>query len=322
MIAAWIFEQVNISSDEDPSYFDAKHCSDEYAWRLESWTRAEDLGFRGIFFSEHHFNGIRACPSPNLLAAAVAARTKTLRIGVLGMVLPLWQPWRAAEEIGMLDQLSGGRAEIGVARGTNSAEAEAVGIPAAEIGPRYEEALDVLDKALAEPPFSHHGRFWSTDGMTILPRPVQNPMPAPWATVRSAESAAAAARRGYRACTGFLNPAMAKEVFDTYRAAAAEQGHPADPARLALRRSIFVARSARQAAEYAEISRLMMPSLSPQDVIAGTPKDVAEQVVEQLRHVGAANMVGFFAGHWTDRAAVDESYRLFGHEVVPTLNRA
>jgi alkanesulfonate monooxygenase SsuD/methylene tetrahydromethanopterin reductase-like flavin-dependent oxidoreductase (luciferase family) len=290
-----VFELNNISSDPDPLAFSAKLCAEEYAWRLNSWVRAEALGFRGIFFSEHHFNSRQVCPSPNLLAAVVASRTRDLRIGVLGLVLPMWQPWRAVEDIGVLDQISNGR---------------------------YEEALDILDIALAEPSFSHHGRFWSFDCLTVLPRPVQKPMPAPWATVRSIASAAAAGRRGYRICTAFLNTHDIQEVFDAYRKAAVNSGHPVNPGRLAIRRSIFVAHSAAEADEHAEISGRLIPSLPADDIIAGTARDVAEEIVEQMRDTGAGNIMGFFAGNWVDRMSVEESYRLFGQEVIPVLKRA
>src|SRR4029078_11720762 len=76
----------------------------------------ETLGFKGIFFSEHHFGGSFS-PSPNLLIVAVAQTTTTLRLGVMGVVTPFYSPVRIAEEIGMLDQLSGGRLEIGTAVG-------------------------------------------------------------------------------------------------------------------------------------------------------------------------------------------------------------
>ncbi|MFJ2111783.1 MULTISPECIES: LLM class flavin-dependent oxidoreductase [unclassified Streptomyces] len=320
MINAWTFEQTNISLEADPLKFDARQCADEYAWRLECAVRAESLGFTGVFFSEHHFNGLRVCPTPGMLAAAVAARTSTLRVGFLGLVLPLWQPWRVLEDIGTLDQISDGRAELGVARGTGPAEAEAVGIPAEEIAPRYEEALDILDRALSERSVSHHGRFWSFDGLTVVPRPVQDPL-RPWATARSASSAAAAGRRGYRLCSAFLTTEEMAEVFDSYRAAAEQKGHRPRAQDLALRRSVFVASSSAEAADQSESARQLMPDLPVEDIVAGTAREVAEQLIDQTRRTGVANVIGFFAGNWPDRTAVEESYRLFGEQVMPVLQR-
>jgi len=115
MIKPWIFEFFaaprDIYEQFDPElsqrYFDAY---------LDLWASAEPAGFEGIFFSEHHF-GAAYSPSPNLLIANVALRTRTLRLGTLGMVLPYHAPWRVVEEIGMLDHLTGGRLEIGTAAG-------------------------------------------------------------------------------------------------------------------------------------------------------------------------------------------------------------
>lgn len=77
--------------------------------------RDEALGFIGIFLSEHHFGGSFSA-SPNLLIAAVAQRTRKLRLGVMGVVLPYYHPARVVEEIGLLDLLTGGRLEV--ARGS------------------------------------------------------------------------------------------------------------------------------------------------------------------------------------------------------------
>ncbi|MCT8271380.1 LLM class flavin-dependent oxidoreductase [Xanthomonas translucens] len=322
MIKSWIFEQLNIASDENPLHFDASLCSDEYAWRSETWTQAESQGFHGIFFSEHHFSGARACPAPGLLAASVAARTRRLRIGVLGWVLPMWHPWRLLEEIGVLDQLSQGRLEIGVARGSNPREAVAVGIGEDDIAPMYCEALDIIEQALHSPGLSHRGRYWSFDNLLIVPRPLQQPAPPIWATVRSPDAAAEAARRGHKVCTGFLPTAQIVQLFDAYRQAAERAGRAESREQLAIRRCIFVADSRAHALAHAKAAQAQMPSILDEDIISGSPDDVGEQIRAQLHATGAGNIVGFFAGHRQDRDAVQTSYRLFGEQVIPALNAA
>lgn len=216
MIKSWIFEQVNVSTSADAGLFDAATFQHELGWRQRTWIDAEALGFHGIFFSEHHFSGVRVSPCPSMLAAAVAARTTVLRIGVLGWVLPLWQPWRFLEKVGMLDHLSQGRLEIGVARGSNPLEAEAVGVAVEDVGPMFDEALDILDKAWTEPTLSHRGRYWSFDCLPVLPRRSSSQ------GRRCGVPCAAWPRRGgrgagYGACTGFLPTSEAKAVFDGYR---------------------------------------------------------------------------------------------------------
>ena len=115
MIKPWIFEFLyapggpgeDVAPEVATAVFDAG---------VAHWQHIDRLGFEGIFFSEHHF-GLSYSPSPNLLIAAIARSTERLRLGTMGMVLPLYQPWRVLEEIGMLDHLTGGRLEIGCASG-------------------------------------------------------------------------------------------------------------------------------------------------------------------------------------------------------------
>src|SRR5262249_21074977 len=115
MIKPWLFEflpELGAPSVEP----DARDVAALFARYLDLWVRDEALGFEGIFFSEHHF-GRSYSASPNLLIAALASRTKKLRLGVMGVVLPYYHPARVVEEIGMLDHLTGGRLEIGTAIG-------------------------------------------------------------------------------------------------------------------------------------------------------------------------------------------------------------
>ena len=106
MIKPWIFEFFGAPA-EFHERFDAAASQRYFDAYLDLWASAEPAGFEGIFFSEHHF-GLSYSPSPNLLIAAIAHSTVRLRLGTMGVVLPLYQPWRVLEEIGMLDHLTGG----------------------------------------------------------------------------------------------------------------------------------------------------------------------------------------------------------------------
>ena len=79
--------------------------------------RAEALGFHSLFLPEHHFGGPGSIPSPLLLLAAVASRTRKLKLGTTSYLLPLRHPLHAAAEVAVLDRLSGGRVILGVGRG-------------------------------------------------------------------------------------------------------------------------------------------------------------------------------------------------------------
>ncbi len=334
MIRPWIFEFF-------PTYGLSE--ADAFAWHLDLWPRLEDIGFEGIFFSEHHFGPGRMTPSPNLLIAAVATRTKTLRLGAMGMVLPLYEPWRVAEEIGMLDHLTGGRLEMGFSSGAGPMETRAVGMPPDEVRPRFQEALQVIERALAEPSFSHKGRFFAYEGLQVVPRPVQQPAPRGWMTCVSAETAATAGRHGYGACTGFLTNAEAKALFEAHAAAADAAGKPSGPERLALRRQILVGDTdaAAKAMGEAATERLLglfgrarpqgdahTPSAAPDapprpqglffgpdETITGSPASVAEQIIEQCRATGAGHMLAypFITANLQD---VGRSYELWRNAIA------
>jgi alkanesulfonate monooxygenase SsuD/methylene tetrahydromethanopterin reductase-like flavin-dependent oxidoreductase (luciferase family) len=313
-----------------------------FARYLDLWVRDEALGFEGIFFSEHHF-GRSYSASPNLLIAALASRTKRLRLGVMGVVLPYYHPARVVEEIGMLDHLTGGRLEIGTAIGVPQ-ELARMGMTMAEARERNDEIVAVLDAALANRVVSHRGKYFSFDNLRILPRVLQQPSPPRWTTVVSAESARRAARRRINISTGFNSTETIKRIFDAYREEAKSAGYEAGPDCLALRRRVTVAATSDEAHRYAQgvANRLKsfvaederlntnIPdapaptggfTLSDEEFITGTPKGVAQTIIAQCRAVGA----GHFLAVLNYSAPVDEvaeAHDLFGREAVPLLRTA
>src|SRR5690349_9205865 len=226
-----------------------------FATGVALWQRIDQLGFEGIFFSEHHF-GLSYSPSPNLLIASIARSTERLRLGTMGMVLPLYQPWRVLEEIGMLDHLTGGRLEIGCASGVPQ-ELIQIGIAAEENRERFNEALAILDAWLDQPVISHHGRYYNFDNLRIVPRPLQQPSPPKWTTVVSSASAIKSAGRRSKICTAFESVARVREIFDAYRREADRLGIACGPEELAIRRSISIAPSEAEARERSQMAMEM-----------------------------------------------------------------
>jgi alkanesulfonate monooxygenase SsuD/methylene tetrahydromethanopterin reductase-like flavin-dependent oxidoreductase (luciferase family) len=313
-----------------------------FARYLDLWVRDESLGFEGIFFSEHHF-GRSYSASPNLLIAALASRTKTLRLGVMGVVLPYYHPARVVEEIGMLDHLIGGRLAIGTAIGVPQ-ELARFGMTMVEARERNDEIVAVLDAALANRVVSHRGKYFSFSDLRLLPRPLQQPSPPRWTTVVSAASARRAARGRMKISTGFNSVPVIKGIFDAYREEAHATGYHAGPECFALRRRVTVAATRDQAHRYAlavtdrlksfvaEDDRLNAnvpdapaPSggftLSDDEFITGTPSEVAQNIIAQCRTDGAGHFLTVL--NWS--APVDEvaqAHELFGREAIPLLRKA
>jgi len=195
MIKSWGFEFFPVSPElENNQEGDPRKLIDYFNFYLDLWVNAEAWGYDGVLLSEHHFGGGYS-PSPNLLLPLIAQRTKTLRIGVMGMVVPYHNAWRLVEEIGMLDVLCGGRLEVGTSAGIPG-EFARIGLTTDEARARYEEALQIIDAGLKHGVVSHQGKYWNFENLPLLPRPIQQPQPPMWTTVISLESARKAARRG------------------------------------------------------------------------------------------------------------------------------
>jgi alkanesulfonate monooxygenase SsuD/methylene tetrahydromethanopterin reductase-like flavin-dependent oxidoreductase (luciferase family) len=340
MIKPWIFEFFPELGDATENV-SPKAIAEYVAAYLDLWSRDEVLGFEGIFFSEHHFGGSFGA-SPNLLIAAMASRTRTLRLGVMGVVLPYYHPARVVEEIGLLDHLTGGRLEIGTAIGIPQ-ELARLGMSMEEARERNDEIIAILDAALKQRAVSYKGKYFSFTNLRLLP-PLLQASPTKWTTVVSAESARKAARRGSKICTGFNATQQIEAIFDAYREEAERAGFAAGPDHLALRRRVTIAPTTEEARAYAvgvaqrikayvsldpRANLKPVPdapsergfSLSDDEFITGTPTDVAEQIIEQCRQVGAGHFLTVL--HWS--APFDEvahAHELFGREAVPVLRKA
>lgn len=348
MIKPWVFEFFTVPDNKDDNRPDTQRWQDAFSWYQQLWQGFETTGFEGLFFSEHHFMPGRLSPSPNLLIAAMAPMTKQLRLGVMGMVAPMYAPWRLAEEVAMLDHLTQGRLEIGLSSGTGPMEFKAVGMAADEIRPRFAETLDILDAALTQSVFSHRGRFWQFENLAISPRPLQQPTPPRWITGLSTQTAAMAAQRGYKLCTAFIGIPEIKTIFDAYRDAAAQAGHTHSSDDLGIRRMIFITDNDSEGREIARnavnrwrsimsgppkenahaLPKGVVPdapkaahgqSIADEEAIGGSPATVAEQIIEQCRATGAAHMLGYTFGPMT-RAQIERNYQLW-REVIPVLRK-
>ena len=167
-----------------------------YEARLKLTEAYDRGGFFCYHVAEHHSTPLGLAPSPGVFLSAVAQRTKRLRFGPLVYTLPLYNPLRLIEEICMLDQLSGGRLELGVGRGISPIEVGFYGLDPAKTPLQFAEALDVVLKGLAGPVLDHEGAFYRFKAVPLELAPVQRPHPPLWFGGHSVESAARAARHG------------------------------------------------------------------------------------------------------------------------------
>ncbi len=205
-------------------------------------------------------------PRPAVYLAGVAQRTKQLRFGPLVYTLPLYHPLRLTEEICMLDQMSGGRMQVGIGRGISPLETKGFGIDPAERVARYEDTRQVMMQGLTQKAVNFKGKFFSFDNVPMELEPFQKPHPPIWIGAATAESAARAARNGHN-FVSLSTSAETRELTDSYRAAWKEaQGDKPLP-KLGLGRFIVVADTdaaarALAAARLQEMARQLPSSLA------------------------------------------------------------
>ena len=221
-----------------------------YREYLEQMVAAERFGYDGVLVNEHHQTAYAVQPAPNLWAAYLAARTQRIRIGIVGNALPLHRtPLRVAEEIAMLDVVSGGRIISGHVRAMG-AEYVSAGADPSTSKARFWEAHDLILRAWTETgPFSWHGEHYSHEYVNLWPRPLQQPHPPVWIPgSTSAETIREAARRRLPYMLTPTSQWLTKKAFASYRQLAEEEfGYTPAPGQLGRLVHTHVAESDAQA---------------------------------------------------------------------------
>lgn len=166
-----------------------------YRAALDQCAWAEDHGFAMVSLSEHHGSDDGYCPSPLVMAAAIAGRTRQMRILIAALVLPLYDPVRLAEDLAVLDLASGGRVDLIAGAGYRHEELAMFGRDMSDRVALFEEALDVLRAAWSGDEFDYRGRR-----VRVTPRPGRPDGPG----ILLGGSTPGAARRAARLGYGFL----------------------------------------------------------------------------------------------------------------------
>jgi natural product biosynthesis luciferase-like monooxygenase protein len=226
-------------------------CSEEQHYKhfLEDVSFAEALGFDTVWIGEHHFNHY-ICPAPQIVAAAIAQRTTTIRISTGIVLLPHHDPLRLAEDYALVDLLSGGRLDLGVGRGFIKATYDGFHQPMGESRERFQEGLEVIKRAWTQETFSYEGKFHTYHNVTVLPRPVQKPMPPIYlAAALTPASFITAGKLGHSVLLApFLQPFdTLKEQVQLYRQTLRDAGHAPDSVEIVADYHTFVGETPEQA---------------------------------------------------------------------------
>jgi len=240
---------------------------DEDAVRIEEQIKqvcaAESLGFDDVWLTEHYFTGESVYNDALLFASALAMRTSRIRIGFAVLQMPFHHPVRLAVQLALLDNLSKGRIDVGLGKGTVYNEYEFVGhgMRSHDNRERMAEAIEILERAWHESPLVYHGKYFNLRVPELRPKPVQQPGPPIWRSVISPASFTECGRLGVPILTARLPVERIKERWALYEAGIIEGGHDEHIrakllSQAALWRNVYVAESDAQAED--ELSALLL----------------------------------------------------------------
>jgi alkanesulfonate monooxygenase SsuD/methylene tetrahydromethanopterin reductase-like flavin-dependent oxidoreductase (luciferase family) len=228
--------------------------TERYAQALTQACHADALGFDSIWLTEHHFSRHGIVSDSLTVLGHLAARTSHARLGTAVSVLPLHHPLRFAESAATVDQLSGGRLDLGIGSGYQPGEFRGFGVDIAEKHARFTEAVDVLRRVWsADDPVSYSGTYFSFEDAAPQPRPLQQPHPPLWVATTSPDGLGTCAAEDW----GVLLPqgtslSATAASMKRYTEALAGAGHGPERARAYLARAAHVAPSDAQAWAEAE----------------------------------------------------------------------
>lgn len=317
---------------------------------------AERLGLDVMWLAELHISPRSVLASPIAIAAAIAARTRRMKIGTAVQVLPLAHPLRQAEEWATIDQISRGRLIFGVGRSGFARTYNAYGIPYAESRDRFAEALAIIVKAWTEPSFSYQGTYTSIENVSLTPKPYQQPHPPIRVAATTPDTFPTLGTQGHHlfAAVRLGTIADLKPDLDRYQAARKAAGHEGH-GQVFLRIPIYIADTteralaepeqsmmtfyrnmAQQLAQSATeaganpnekreersqgLAALTWDAARREKVVVGTPEQVTERLMELREELGLSGILAELnCGGQIPHQQVMHSLNLLCNEVMPTF---
>ena len=156
----------------------------------------DETGYDAVWLAEHHFSTYSVCPSVHIMGTHIAAHTKRLRIGTAVSLAGFYHPLRLAEEVALLDVISGGRVNWGAGRGFDPTEHQVFGVEPKDSYDKFRESVDIVLAAWNNEKVTYNGKFWQFDNVEVLPKPHQDPMPV-WIAASSQGAMSWAAKCGH-----------------------------------------------------------------------------------------------------------------------------
>ena len=215
---------------------------------IEQSILAEKLGYKKVSIPEHHLINLLMMPSPLQMAVKIASLTKNISISTSVAVLPLHDMRTYAGEVATADILTDGRLILGVARGAFPWEMKRLGTPIEHSKEKFTESLEVLQKLLGEEEVSYSGKYYNFESLTIMPRPITQPIPIMIAAM-DPNSIKNAALRGFHVQSTVLSGTkeLLMERVNAFRDGCEELGEKGKLLKLSMQRMMFVAKDEKDA---------------------------------------------------------------------------
>jgi alkanesulfonate monooxygenase SsuD/methylene tetrahydromethanopterin reductase-like flavin-dependent oxidoreductase (luciferase family) len=315
-----------------------------YEDRLRLTELYDRKGFYAYHTAEHHSTPLGMSPSPSVFLASVAQRTKNLRLGALVYTLPLYHPLRVAEEICMLDHLSGGRMQVGVGRGISPIEVGYYGVEPEKSHAMYVESFSIVMQALTSDVVNHEGQYYQFHEVPMELRPLQQPHPPLWYGVGNVETVDWCVANNVNAVVNGPPP-FVRKITDRFREQWAKAGKPVSQLPLiGSSRHIVVAETDAEAERIGERAYtrwydsfiflwekhgIAPPTAAyPRDfkaacdlgiAVAGSSETVSRILADQIEQVGVNYLLSRFAYGDLSFEESTQSVELFSRNVIPFL---
>ncbi|MEW6471003.1 MAG: LLM class flavin-dependent oxidoreductase [Actinomycetota bacterium] len=314
----------------------------EYRAGLEQCKLADELGYDRFLTTEHHLSPYGG-PGIFSQLAAFARETKRIRIGSMVVLTPIHHPLHIAEELAVIDILSDGRLDAGVGRGYRPRTMETFGAAMDDLKDKHEETVHIVKRAWTEETFTHHGRFYDLEDITVLPKPIQQPHPPLFQPVLSPPSIPWCLENRINPILGahLTVDDVTRMYFGYWKEATEQAGDPG--LERANQQICYVARTQSEAMQgFAAVCRycrefakdlpnfpgsvwetyrndLVMLADNVEEAarrsIVGDPAAVVDRL-EFYRELGVQNLI-LFMDFGVDQSDVLESMRLFAEHVMP-----
>ena len=320
--------------------------SELYKQSLEQVKLAEGVNFDSAWISEHHFLPDGYCPYPPVVASAMAAVTNRIKIGSAGVILPLHDPIRVAEDAALVDNISNGRFNLGVVLGYRKEEFDGLCVPMKQRPSRMEEGIDIIVKAWTEENFSFEGKRYQYSNINVTPKPLQQPHIPIYIGAFEEPGIKRAGRMGYPLLIGpGRTMQMVRDTLNFYNEGAREVGRNPDGIEHILIRETYIHRNSENAKQGGNkyiidmykyyftlgvkmfvrgkqltgLDDPLFDHLSEERFIIGSPEEAIRETKRYREELGISYIACRMVFPQADHETISKCIELFGKEVIPAF---